>query len=74
MNNFGHHDEFELSGLTVQDIEEKINNRKVFYDHFADKSNQDKWNSNDLLEVSDENLLPSYLLKNKIKYNNWLAK
>ena len=74
LNNFGHHDEFELSGLTVQDIEEKINNRKVFYDHFADKSNQDKWNSNDLLEVSDENLLPSYLLKNKIKYNNWLAK
>ena len=69
LNNFGHHDEFELSGLTVQDIEEKINNRKVFYDHFADKSNQDKWNSNDLLEVSDENLLPSYLLKNK-----WLAK
>ena len=74
LNNFGHHDEFELSGLTVQDIEEKINNRKVFYDHFADKSNQDKWNSNDLLEVIDENLLPSYLLKNKIKYNNWLAK
>ena len=74
LNNFGHHDEFELSGLTVQDIEKKINNRKVFYDHFADKSNQDKWNSNDLLEVSDENLLPSYLLKNKIKYNNWLAK
>ena len=74
LNNFGHHDGFELSGLTVQDIEKKINNRKVFYDHFADKSNQDKWNSNDLLEVIDENLLPSYLLKNKIKYNNWLAK
>ena len=30
LNNFGHHDEFELSGLTVQDIEEKINNRKFF--------------------------------------------
>jgi beta-1,4-mannosyl-glycoprotein beta-1,4-N-acetylglucosaminyltransferase len=74
LNNFGHHDEFELSGLTVNDIEEKIKNRKVFYNHFADKSNQDKWNSNDLLEIVDENLLPSYLTENKNKYNHWIAK
>ena len=35
MKNFGHHDEFELSGLTEKDIE-------------------DRWNSNDLLDLIDE--------------------
>jgi beta-1,4-mannosyl-glycoprotein beta-1,4-N-acetylglucosaminyltransferase len=73
LNNFGHHDEFELSGLTVQDIEQKINNRKVFYDHFSDKSNLDKWNSNDSLQLIDEKLLPSYLQQNRGKYKNWWA-
>ena len=36
--NFGHHDEFELSGLTEKDIEDRIKERKVFYNHFADIS------------------------------------
>ena len=74
MNNFGHHDEFELSGLTIKDIENKIKNKEVFYNHFADKSDQNKWKSNDKLEITDELLLPSYLLQNKIKYNSWLVK
>ena len=73
MKNFGHHDEFELSGLTIKDIEKKINDRKVFYNHFADKSDLSKWSGNDLLEIIDETLLPSYLLKNMTKYNDWLA-
>ena len=74
MNNFGHHDEFELSGLTIKDIENKIKNKEVFYNHFVDKSDQNKWKSNDKLEITDELLLPSYLLQNKIKYNSWLVK
>ena len=74
MKNFGHHDEFELSGLTEKDIEDRIKERKVFYNHFADKSDLNKWNSNDLLDLIDERLLPTYLLENKNKYNNWLAK
>jgi beta-1,4-mannosyl-glycoprotein beta-1,4-N-acetylglucosaminyltransferase len=74
MNNFGHHDEFELSGLTIKDIEKKIKNKEIFYNHFADKSDQNKWKSNDKLEIIDEVLLPPYLLQNKNKYNNWLVK
>ena len=30
MSNFGHHDEFELSGLTVEDIKKKIDDKKFF--------------------------------------------
>lgn len=73
MSNFGHHDEFELSGLTVEDIKKKINDKKVFYNHFSDKSDLNKWTNNDSLEIIDLRLLPHYLQKNKDKYQNWWA-
>ena len=44
MMNFGHHDEFELSGLTVEDIKKNILEKKVFYNHFADQKDSNKWN------------------------------
>ena len=74
MSNFGHHDEFELSGLTINDIKKKINNKKVFYNHFSDKSDLNKWNNNDSLQLIDEKLLPLYLQENKDEYKNWWAK
>ena len=73
MSNFGHHDEFELSGLTVEDIKKKINDKKVFYNHYSDKSNLNKWKNNDSLEMINLKLLPDYLQKNKDKYQNWWA-
>ena len=43
--NFGHHDEFELSGLNIEDLKKKISEKKVFFNHFVDKANfKDKWN------------------------------
>ena len=36
LTNFGHHDEFELSGLTVDDLKKKIKEKKVFFNHFMD--------------------------------------
>ena len=74
MKNFGHHDEFEQSGLTIDDIAQKIKDRKIFYNHFTDKENQNKWKSEDLLKIIDSKLLPEYLFKNFNKFDNWLAK
>jgi len=71
MKNFGHHDEFDLSRLTVTDLKKKIDNRKVFYNHFSDKGNLDKWDYEYDLKKIDESLLPEYLIKNKDKYNKW---
>jgi len=71
MKNFGHHDEFDLSGLTVTDLKKKIDNRKVFYNHFSDKGNLYKWDYEYDLKKIDESLLPEYLIKNKDKYNKW---
>ena len=72
MKNFGHHDEFDLSGITVEDIEKKISDKKVFYNHFADKSDLDKWNYDYKLKKVNLDILPDYIKKNKIKFKNWL--
>lgn len=71
--NFGHHDEFKLSGISVEDIRAKISNKEMFYDHFADKSSTNKWKSDYKLKLVDENLLPSFLTKNKNKYKDWFS-
>ena len=71
LSNFGHHDEFELSKITIENLQAKINNREVFYDHFADKSSKSKWDNNFKLKKIDNNLLPIYLNENKEKFKKW---
>ncbi len=72
MKNFGHHDEFDISGITLEDIKKKIKEKKVFYNHFADKQNLDKWKYEYELKNIGFELLPNYLRENKDKYKNWL--
>ena len=71
MTNFGHHDEFELSGLTPEDLKNKINEGVVFYDHFAGQENKNKWKFNHKLKKISDNLLPESLIKDKIKLKEW---
>ena len=71
MKNFGHHDEFDLSGLSIDDLKMKIQNRKVFYDHFADQSKTDKWTFDYDLKKINEKYLPEFLAKNKDHYKEW---
>ena len=72
MKNFGHHDEFDISGITLEDIKKKIKEKKVFYNHFADKQNLDKWKYEHELKTIGFEILPNYLRENKDKYENWL--
>tara|TARA_X000001036_G_scaffold154232_1_gene146418 strand:- start:2255 stop:3157 length:903 start_codon:yes stop_codon:yes gene_type:complete len=69
--NFGHHNEFKLSGLTVEKIREKIKNKEMFYDHFVDQSSTNKWKSDYKLKKYNSNLLPKYLSDNQNKYKEW---
>ena len=71
--NFGHHDEFRLSDITIEKIREKIINKEMFYNHFADKSSTNKWESNYKLKLADEKILPSYLINNKDKFSEWFS-
>ena len=74
LTNFGHHDEFELSGMTVNDLQKKINNKEVFFNHFVDKEKyKERWNFNYKLKKIDNHHLPDYLnsADNQVKFKEW---
>ena len=71
--NFGHHDEFKLSGITVKKIEEKVKNKEMLYNHSADMTSLNKWHSNYKLKLVNEKLLPKFILDNKVKYSEWFS-
>ena len=71
MKNFLHHLEYEESGLGVEDVKKVIAEKKVFYDHSADKRER-KWNNSTKLVKEDISLLPEYVKNNREKFNDWL--
>ena len=71
MKNFGHHDEFDDSNLTVDDLKKNIENGIVFYDHFADKTSKKKWQNDYKLKKIENHLLPNYLVQNLDVYKEW---
>ena len=71
LSNFGHHNEFDVSGLTINDIERDIEKRIVNYNHLADQKTIDKYNADYKLKVIDDNLLPEYLVLNKKNLKQW---
>ena len=69
-----HHDEFELTGISIEDVRSMIKNRVVPYDHMADKKDlNSKWGKDIKIPLSkiDNELLPKYLIQNKKKYIKW---
>ena len=71
LNNFGHHDEVEVSNINIDYIKEKIKNREVFYNHLADKNSQDRWNDNYKLKKIKNEILPKYLQLNFNELKRW---
>ena len=72
LTNFGHHDEFELSGLTVNDLRKKIKEKIVFWNHFVDKEDfKKRWAYDYKLKKIDNKFLPLYLTNNSEKFKEW---
>ena len=71
MKSFLHHLEYEFSGLNVEDVKRIIAEKKVFYDHSADKR-QDKWKATSTLFKVSDDLLPKYIKDNKDRFKEWL--
>ena len=72
-----HHDEFELTGIKLEDVKNMIKNRYIPYNHKADKQNlNSRWGKNIKIQLSKINndLLPEYLINNKEKYSIWFDK
>ncbi len=71
MKNFLHHLEYEESGLGIEEVKKIISEKKIFYDHNADKRDK-KWGAETRLVKVDEKFLPKYIIENKSKYKDWL--
>ncbi len=71
LKNFGHHWEFQLSGLKLGDIENMINNKRAVYDYNADMKTS-KWSGKAKLTKCELSEMPKYLINNQNKYLNWL--
>ncbi len=71
LQNYGHHNEFEDSGLTFEELEKIVKNRIVNYNHFSDKTKGYRQNYEYKLKIVDNKFLPKYLIDNKDKYKEW---
>jgi len=69
--NYTHHHEFELSGITLNDLKDKMKKNKIIYDHSSDQR-EDKWNSSRTLEKASLSKMPDYIKDNVKKYSEWL--
>ena len=69
--NFLHHQDFEYSGLKLNDIKEMVANRKILYDHSADQK-EFKWTGSKTLKKISLDSMPDYIKNNYEKYKDWL--
>ena len=69
--NYTHHYEYEQSGLTLSDLQKKVSERKIIYDHSVDQR-EFKWGSEKTLTKIKLENMPDYLRENYKKYANWL--
>ena len=71
LSNFLHHLEYEKSNITLNDLKQIIEEKKVMYNHNVDKKNN-KWGASvSLIKVPDTEL-PEYIIQNREKYSNFL--
>ena len=71
LKNFGHHWEYQVSGLNLKDIKNMVNNKRAVYDYHADMKNS-KWSGEEKLSKCDFSELPTYLRNNKERYSRWI--
>ena len=69
--NFLHHQDFEASGLKLENIKEMVKNKKILYDLGIDRRDY-KWKGTKTLNKVDISEMPKYLSNNYEKYFNWL--
>jgi len=69
--NFLHHVDFKESGLGLIDLKRFMNDKKIMYNHTADKKSS-KWGEGEKLYKININELPKHIKENTEKYKNWL--
>ena len=71
LKSYLHHREFDVSPLSVNQIDEIIKNKKAIYNLNVDKS-VNKFEHGNKLEKFEFNKLPGYIQKNKDNFKDWI--
>ena len=71
LKSFLHHADIPDNLFDKNLFKKLIKEKKIMYDHSADKSSRDKFKKVSLSQF-DYQLLPEYIKENKEKFNNWL--
>jgi beta-1,4-mannosyl-glycoprotein beta-1,4-N-acetylglucosaminyltransferase len=72
MRAFSHHLEYEESGYNPNRLKELIQNKKVLYNHAADKKDDNKWQEGVSLQTVSLEELPDYINDNKVMFAGWI--
>ncbi len=70
LSNYGHHNEFEDAGYSLDDVKYQISKKIVNYDHLADKTKAKK-NFEYKLKKVENDILPNYLQLSHKLYKEW---
>ena len=71
LRSYLHHKDFDLSPLSVEQINEIIKNKQAIYDLKVDKT-VNKIGNGSILEKFEFNKLPEYIVTNKDKFLDWI--
>ena len=71
LKSYLHHADFPKELLNEKLFKQLIDDRKIMYNHSADKG-EDKYSEKKDLSILDSQFIPSYITNNKVKFNEWL--
>jgi len=71
LKNFGHHWEYQVSGLNLKDIRNMVKNKTAVYDYHADMK-ESKWSGQEKLTKCELTELPKFLNLNSKLYSDWI--
>jgi len=71
LKNFGHHWEYQVSGLNLNDIKDMVENKTAVYDYHADMK-ESKWSGKEKLTKCELDELPKFLNLNSKIYSDWI--
>ena len=73
LKSYLHHIDYDVDPIGINRIKKIVEDKKAIYDLKADQR-QSKFNAQNELIKIDNNLLPSYILENMDKFEDWIEK
>ena len=71
LSNYGEHNEFEMSDIDIDKMSKLVKDKKVYFNHTADKLNMNKYKHGHQLIKINKKQLPNYLVNNYSQFKEW---